>query len=255
MFDMVLSGQLPFTLRKDHLVTQHYPITLHEDEQSKVIQLSGEYHPTSLYETIDELKAIFTASGCDLYRIHGMTGNSQLDMSAAELNALISAWETFHAEKELKKLTEDRRIADIFQQVRELIADTPITLEEHPATETNTLYWTVHFDAQDISRHAQNTDALLKHTKDMKAIWEHHQAAQHIHTQVKAIKESCPAIKIKGNPITAPWHVSIDTPDIYGEWAQTPEQLLERVKAAKAKHEEWQQDQLIKQQEDYSDIG
>jgi hypothetical protein len=155
------------------------------------------------------------------------------------------SWETFKAAQEIKKLAEEKRIAGIVEQVREMIKDTPITLEEHPATENNTQYWTITLDELDISRHAQSADILLQYANTTKEAYRHHRA---VHDEIKAIKESCPAIKIHKNGSS--WHVAIEKPNLYGEWAHSTGQLLERVKAAKAKYERWQADQAIIQQED-----
>ena len=221
------------------------PITLHEDDTSKVVQISGEYYPTG-YEMLNELKAFFGTAGINLFRLK--TGEDEkiehFEMSNEELDTLTSAWDAFKAEQEFKKLAEQKRIAGIIEEAHKLIEELPITIthyskEEHSDYE----WWDITCKSPTIDRRVYNAQDLLGYTKNTV---ERYQTTQTTHDEIKAIKESCPAIKIHGGPTS--WNVTIPEPDIYGQWATTPEQLLERVKEAKAKYEEWlvEQDNLIR---------
>lgn len=233
-------------------MTQH-PFTLHEDDDAKVVQLSGSYY-TSWGGSVNELKAMFYQTGhIELYRFKSEDGSTsegtRFALSSEEAAAFASAYETFKAAQEIKRQAEEKRVADVVQQVRELIAGTPIVLEEHPATENNTLYWTFRYSEMDISYYAQNTDALLKHANDIKAVYERHQAGKAPIDEAFALVEACPAITINGNKGATAWCVVMQNPG-FRQWVHSGKELLETVQAAKAKYDRWQADQAIIQQED-----
>lgn len=220
----------------------NYPFTLHEDDDAKVVQLAGTYD-VNWGCSLSEVKAVFYPAGqVRLYHFSNDDGlkTMEFSMNGQEMDAFFSAWETFKVEQELKKLTEQKRIADIAEQAHKLIEGLPITIMHHPKTEGDSCeWWDITCQKPAIDRRAYNVQDLLGYTQNSV---ERYQAVKAIHDEIQAIKEACPAIRIKGEQGQT-FHVSIPEPDIYGEWVHSPEQLLERVKAAKVKYEEWQAEQ------------
>jgi hypothetical protein len=229
------------------------PITLHEDDYSKVVQLAGQYS-TDWGTSIEEFKVVFHQSGnIELFRFkNGEDGKEvvQFTMSDEETFALFSAWETRRAEQELKRHKEEERIAGIVSQVHAMIADTSIILEVHPATEAGTHYWELLCsEVEGFCYRATDADMLMEKVHHAKEVYGRHVSRKGLIEEAYALAADCPAIQIAGSNdpnFGDIWHVSVPEFD-YGGHAYTAEQLLARVKCARAKYEEWQAEQLIKQ--------
>lgn len=230
-----------------------YPFTLHQDDNTKIVQLSGDYY-TDFGCSINELKSVFRTSGSiELTRFKNHDDEvGRFTLSEQEADTFVDSWLTFKAEQELKKLAEEKRVAGIVEQARELLAGTSIILEEHPATETVTRHWTLRSDElEDVSRYIHNSDILLKYTQDAKAIYERHQKGKEQITEAFALVEGHPTLGIHGGPTS--WLVDMERPNFHA-WVHSPAELLEKVNQGKTRYERWQAE-LIRQQEDYSDIG
>lgn len=221
------------------------PFTLHEDDDAKVVQLSGDYS-TSWGCSINELKAVFYASSGQI-ELHRFKNNddaevTRFDLSQAEAAAFFEAHETFKAKQVLKKLVEEKRIAAVILEAHKLVEGLPVEIIEEPESDAQNSEWRITSETINAIRyHAYNADQLLERAKLAVKDCTRYQTEQAIHDEIAAIKKACPAIKVRNNH--APWHVAIESPDLYGEYASTPEEMLERVKAAKAKYEEWQAEQ------------
>lgn len=229
-----------------------YPFTLHEDDDAKVVQISGSYD-VNWGCTLSEIKAVFSPAGqVRLYHLiinNDETKGMEFCMNGQEVTALFEAWEAFKAEQILKQCKEEERIQDMVDKAQRMLADLPIFIEKDPETDN---CWTIRSpELESITYTAYGADQLLERTKLAVADYERHQKEQAIHDQVKAIKEGCKAIKIRSS---YPWHVTIDGLNLYSSSARTPEQLLEQVKAAAATYDRWLAEEdlrLQKQQIDH----
>lgn len=220
-----------------------YPFTLHEDDDAKVVQISGTYD-VNWGCSLSEVKAVFYPAG--QVRLYHLSNNdepktTEFSMNGQEVTAFFEAWETFKAKLELKRLAEAKRIADIVDSAQRMLAELPVFIEKD--LETNDC-WTIRSPAlASIKYTAYGAHQLLEHTKLAVADYERHERKQAIHDQINVIKDSCKAIKIHGQ---CPWHVTIESPDLYGEYAHTPEQLLERVRAAALTYDRWQAEEDLR---------
>jgi hypothetical protein len=224
------------------------PITLYEDDGTKVVQLSSHYNPT-WDESINELKVIFLSEGIELHRFKN--GEEQemtrLDMTSEEADTFCSAWMTFQAEQGIKAMAEKQRIQNIVLEALKLIEGHPISLTKHSEHDENNPYWEIRCPEIDsIHYTAYAPEQLLPYVKDAVAVRLHHLKAQTWIEEAHKIAKDSHVIHItEGN---APWHVSIPEPDIFGQWACDPAHLLEVTKKAKEVYGRWQteQDELIK---------
>jgi hypothetical protein len=230
------------------------PITLHEDDYAKIVQLAGQYS-TDWGTSIEEFKVVFHQSGnIELFRFKNEGGDKQViqfTMSDEETFALFSAWETRRAEQELKRHKEEERIAGIVAQVHATIADTSIILEEHPASETGTRYWELLCsEVEGFCYRVTDADMLMVQACHAKGVYSCHVSRKGLIEEAYALAADCPAIQIIGSKdpnYMGDWHVLIIPEPEYNCSAYTAEQLLAGVKCARAKYEKWQAEQLIKQ--------
>jgi hypothetical protein len=131
-------------------------------------------------------------------------------------------------------------LAGLVTEAHMLIEGLPVTITEKQPPEASCHLWLIDSSEVDTIKYtAYSEDALLDYTKDAVEVYQRHLAKQAILDEAKTIVAACPAIKIRSNGGISPWHVFIDEPDIYDEWAYSPAELLERVKEAKATYEKW----------------
>jgi hypothetical protein len=228
----------PHLGKKGYFMTDNITV-LHEDDSAKLVQLGKQYDENR--GSLDLTISRFDEHGAVLSRSNTLYGEPQsLHLVVSEADAFCKAWEAFRAELQAKKEAEARRQGAVLDKVFS-IAKQVSAISIQPVTRVGGApAWHVCIPSLNFGYDWAGTpDELLEQVKGCQKRWQQHEVEQQLVEEAEQlVKESGGVIHVSKEG-EREWFIFVLKVNIFNEYAQSPEQLLDRVKEAKACYDDF----------------
>ena len=179
--------------------------TLYEQDDVEVVKISQRFdvHDNSLNMFV----ANFSDDRIELLHTDLRYSSENFRLAHNQMDGLFTAWEAYKAKQELKRLTEQKRIAEVEAEAYAL-ADSYQVIR----VERKNDYWYIFMPDTSWDDEAYTADELLNKIQQAVAYRQPIEEAYKLAAQY-------PAIRIKHEEGTQLWFVCIPEPNLFGLWA------------------------------------